>query len=237
MLAALTAALLVTPVSARAQEASGAPPSEKKAAAYEMTTYQLARFVRGPRYPEKRTPEQDAVFGEHVARMLRLIEAGTLATAGPFGDDGRVRGIAVVNAATTAEAEAVLGDDPAVKAGFMAVEITPWYAAKGIMKPATDVSRLDTYYFGFLRRGPTWSPEPVPGLQEAHMGHIRDMAASGKLVIAGPFAVDGELRGVFVFKVASIDEARKLAEADPAVRAGRLAVDLHPWMVPSGALP
>ena len=58
-----------------------------------------------------------------------------------------------------------------------------------------------------------------------------------KLVVAGPFGDDTALRGVFVFKVASIDEARALAETDPAVQAGRLVIEMHPWLVPEGILP
>ena len=58
-----------------------------------------------------------------------------------------------------------------------------------------------------------------------------------KLVVAGPFGDNGALRGIFVFRVASIDEAKTLAATDPAVQAGRLAIDLHPWMVPVGILP
>jgi uncharacterized protein YciI len=58
-----------------------------------------------------------------------------------------------------------------------------------------------------------------------------------KLVVAGPFGDDGNLRGIFVFKVASLDEAKALAETDPAVIAGRLAIDMHPWLVPEGILP
>jgi uncharacterized protein len=212
-------------------------PDEPK---YEMTTYYLALFVTAPNAPAASSPGRETVFGDHVARMLKLIGNGTFAAAGPFGDDGRVRGIAVVNVGTRAEAESILKDDPAVKSGYMVVEIHPWYAAKNIMKPATDVSQMDTYYFTFLRRGPKATKEKTPEvekLQEAHMGHIREMAASGKLVLAGPFAEDGDLRGVFIFKVGSIDEARALAAADPAVKAGRLAADIHPWHVPKGALP
>jgi uncharacterized protein YciI len=221
---------------------SSSPAQDKKMdePKYEMTTYYLALFVTAPNAPAANAPGRDTVFGDHVARLLKLIGDGTLAAAGPFGDDGRVRVIDVVTAATQAEAETVLKDDPAVKAGYLAVEIHPWYAAKNIMKPATDIAQMDTYYFTFLRRGPKSTKERTPEtekIQEAHMGHIREMAAAGKLVLAGPFAEDGDLRGVFIFKVASIDEARALADADPAVKAGRLVADVHPWHVPRGALP
>ena len=66
------------------------------------------------------------------------------------------------------------------------------------------------------------------------MGHIKEMAAAGKLTLAGPFSDDGNLRGMFVFQVGSMEEAKALCDADPAVRAGRLAAELHPWFSAKG---
>jgi uncharacterized protein len=91
---------------------------------------------------------------------------------------------------------------------------------------------MTTYYVAFLYRGPKWTPGETPEtqrLQQEHMANIRKMAASGKLLLAGPFTDDGKLRGMFVFRVGSLEEAEALAEADPAVKAGRLAVEVHPW--------
>jgi hypothetical protein len=57
------------------------------------------------------------------------------------------------------------------------------------------------------------------------------------LVVAGPFSSDGPRRGIVVYRVAEEAEARRRGEGDPMIRAGRLALELHPWQVPQGALP
>jgi len=91
---------------------------------------------------------------------------------------------------------------------------------------------MTTYYVGFLYRGEKWTPEETPEtkkLQEAHMANIQRMGAEGKLVVAGPFTDGGDLRGLYVFRAASAEEAKALVESDPAVKAGRLRFKLHPW--------
>ena len=91
---------------------------------------------------------------------------------------------------------------------------------------------MTTYQVGFLRKGPAWTPGETPEtkkIQEAHMAHITAMGESGKLLVAGPFTDGGDLRGMFVFRVDSLEEAKALAEQDPAVKAGRLVLEWHPW--------
>jgi uncharacterized protein YciI len=87
------------------------------------------------------------------------------------------------------------------------------------------------YVMAFLRAGPDRShdPEIAAALQRGHLDHIRQMAEAGKLVMAGPFLDAGELRGIFIFAVDTIEEAEALTAADPAVQAGRLAMELRPW--------
>jgi uncharacterized protein YciI len=69
------------------------------------------------------------------------------------------------------------------------------------------------------------------------MAHIRKMSEAGELVAAGPFLQEHQLRGIFVFKLGSLDAAKAVAAQDPAVQAGRLVLDIHPWYVAEGVLP
>lgn len=104
------------------------------------------------------------------------------------------------------------------------------------MAGAQDMSKMKTYYLVLLKKGPNRSHDSATaaGIQAAHMAHINKMAEDGKLAMAGPCTDNSDLRGIFVFNVASMEEARALTEADPAVKAGRLIMEIHPWMSERG---
>lgn len=96
------------------------------------------------------------------------------------------------------------------------------------------------YYMALLHRGAGWNSDKSDQTRRIEMTHARyldSLADTGKLAIAGRCIDDGVLRGVFVFKVGSLDEARALSNANPVVKAGRLVVDVHPSELPEGALP
>jgi uncharacterized protein len=81
---------------------------------------------------------------------------------------------------------------------------------------------------------PELDEEASAALQDAHMAHLADLHEAGHLVAAGPLD-DAEYRGLSIFNVGP-EEARELSERDPAVRAGRLAVKVIPWMLPARAV-
>ena len=83
----------------------------------------------------------------------------------------------------------------------------------------------------FLKAGPNRNQDSATaaGLQRAHLANIQRMAREGKLVVAGPFEDDTDLKGIYIFNVASVAEAKTLTASDPAIKAGRLVVELHPW--------
>ncbi len=80
-----------------------------------------------------------------------------------------------------------------------------------------------------------YSKEELAEIQKGHLANINKYAALGKINIAGPFGDDTEKRGILIFDVESIEEAKKILEEDPAVKAGRLKYELHPWWGAKGS--
>jgi uncharacterized protein YciI len=70
-------------------------------------------------------------------------------------------------------------------------------------------------------------------IQEGHMANINRLYKAGKLKVAGPFGDEGEWKGIFIFDCASKQEVEELLKTDPAVMAGRLNYEIHPWWTAS----
>jgi len=105
------------------------------------------------------------------------------------------------------------------------------YDAALAAKLKADDEGMRTYVMAFLKAGPNRErpSDEAQKLQAAHRANIRRLAAEGKLVLAGPFADNGELRGIYIFDVATVAEAEAMTRTDPAILAGQLVMELHPW--------
>ncbi|MCB9318075.1 MAG: hypothetical protein H6570_02250 [Lewinellaceae bacterium] len=90
---------------------------------------------------------------------------------------------------------------------------------------------MKSYVLAFLKSGPNRSQDSVTAaeLQRAHLANIRRMAREKKLVFAGPFLDDGAVRGIYIFNTESTAEAESWTNTDPAIQAGRLVMELHPF--------
>ena len=100
--------------------------------------------------------------------------------------------------------------------------------------------QMETFFIVFLLKGPAWTMEKTPelaSLQESHLEYLYRLGQSGVLVLNGPLTDQSMIRGVSVYKTETLEQARALAEADPAVKAVRFTVEVHPWMVAAGILP
>ena len=95
---------------------------------------------------------------------------------------------------------------------------------------------LKPYFFVFLKKGPNRDQDSATAakIQKGHLENINYLAASGKLNVAGPFLDEGDMRGIFVFDCTSEDSVKAMIEGDPAIKAGRLTYEIHPWMTQRG---
>ena len=100
-------------------------------------------------------------------------------------------------------------------------------------KPAPQF-KLVEFHMALLKRGPNFSSATTPEaqlLQQQHVAYVQSLLESGKAIIAGPINDDGDIRGIYVLRAKSAEEARSWALADPAVSSGRLVAGNAPLVV------
>ena len=106
-----------------------------------------------------------------------------------------------------------------------------------VTNPTTG-TEMTTYYMVLLRRGPAWTAAVTPestAVSQGHRENIQKLTAAGKMVVAGPFLDQTgaqALSGLFILRVASLEEAKATVSTDPAVKAGRFTYEIVPWMGP-----
>ncbi len=188
-----------------------------------------------------------ALQDAHLAYNADLHEAGHLLAAGPLRDE-RYRGLSVWSIEPE-RVQVLRGDDPAVRAGRLSADVLRWMVPNGtiafsgtrlprsVAEVASGEVHLDRFTISLLTLrpdAPAMDDAVRSALQDAHLAHNADLHEAGHVLAAGPLRHD-ELRGLTIWSLEA-EEVRTRAAADPSVRAGRLAVAVMPWMVPSGAV-
>jgi uncharacterized protein YciI len=115
----------------------------------------------------------------------------------------------------------------------------PAFAQDKAAKPAKPRSfkmgeyTMKQYYFVMLVKGKDrdkiTDTAVINKLQAGHMANMDRLAKEGKLMVAGPFGDDGNWRGIFILDCETEAEAKALLATDPAINAGRLDYEMHPW--------
>ena len=131
----------------------------------------------------------------------------------------------LILAATVMTAEAQEADSTAVPETF----IYEW---------AGEEMTMQKYFIVFLKSGPERSQnsEEAARLQQQHLQYLGNLYEEGMIVLNGPTGDDGDIRGFSVYSTATIEEAERLASADPMVQAGRLEVEVKPWWLAKGSV-
>jgi uncharacterized protein YciI len=244
--------------------AAGALAAEPAPAARELTalvTEFLAGASRNDASVHERFWADDLVYtraaGERVTRadILRDVRAaGAPKPGGPatryaaedlsvrqYGDTAVVafRLVGTTGEGAQAEVQRFLNTGTFVRRDGR-WQAVAWQATRMAAEPGKAGGGMGELFLVLLKKGPAWTAEvtdQTKALQAAHMANMKAQWEAKKMVVAGPDGDDHDLRGVFVYAAASREEAKALAESDPAVKAGRLVPEIHSWWVERNALP
>jgi uncharacterized protein YciI len=102
-------------------------------------------------------------------------------------------------------------------------------------------TEFDSYYIVFLRRPAQpaqYDKAKLEEIQQQHLARLGELYRAGKALSAGPFDEqdDERSRGLIIMPASlGKDEVRRLASADPAVKAGRLEVQIVRWYTQKGS--
>ncbi len=112
-----------------------------------------------------------------------------------------------------------------------AAQPAPGYDAELAARLGADDYGMRPYVLVVLKTGPNRMP-PGPERDDMFKGHFANMkrlSDEGKLALAGPFDGADGWRGLFVFAVKDIDEARQLAATDPVLVKGEMVAEYHKY--------
>jgi len=107
---------------------------------------------------------------------------------------------------------------------------SPVYDATLAKKLGADDYGMKQYVIAFLKSGtPINDSVERRKVLMAHLANIQRLANEGKLLIAGPFLDNQDIKGIFIYDVKTVEEAKALTETDPGIKAGLFTMELHPW--------
>lgn len=100
---------------------------------------------------------------------------------------------------------------------------------------------LEAFELVLLRRpqdAPPYADDVLERIQQEHLAYHTMLREGGQVVTNGPVSdqPDLSLRGLTFYRTGSLARSRQLAEADPAVRAGRLTVEIMTWYCQPGTM-
>ena len=101
-----------------------------------------------------------------------------------------------------------------------------------------DLEAFELVLLRMPENAPSYDDAALARIQAEHLAHHDQLRESGQVVTNGPVRdqPDTSLRGLSFYRTGSLEQARQLAEADPAVQAGRLAVEIMTWYCPPGTM-
>ena len=105
------------------------------------------------------------------------------------------------------------------------------------MPPGFEIPKdMTPYFLAIYVKGPKHSTAQTAEnmeLTKSHLKYIRRMIEEKKYMFAGPFVENGDNQGIAIVAAPTARDAQRIADGDPAIASGHMAVRLQPVMLPS----
>ncbi len=105
------------------------------------------------------------------------------------------------------------------------------FASEEKEKPTSTSKPVSNYVVGILKAGPTVVQDSLKKAEmlESHVEFLKKLNREGKLYASGALSSDPAARGLYIFNVSSIREAKELMSEDESVSSGWVSLDYHIW--------
>ena len=91
---------------------------------------------------------------------------------------------------------------------------------------------LRSYFIAF-KVTPAVPKEMSADVFQRHQAYIRQQIGKKVYQLVGPLTDGGRVRGITILTASSLEEAKRIVEADPAVQEKILDVEVHPAVFPN----
>lgn len=115
----------------------------------------------------------------------------------------------------------------------------PEYDSTLAQKVGADDWGMKSFIMVVLKTGKAQITDSVKRAEmfRGHFDNINKLAEAGKMVLAGPIGKnENTYRGIFVFDVATIEEAKELIKGDPTIVNGIFDVEFYKWYASAALL-
>ena len=95
---------------------------------------------------------------------------------------------------------------------------------------------MKRYWLVLLKKGPHRDQDSLSRvkIQAAHLANINRLAKEGKIIMAGPIGIEGDIQGIFLMNCKDSSEVESFVNTDTAVITGRLVMQYYPWWSEKG---
>ena len=176
---------------------------------------------------------------EHVGNLGALYKQGRAFTAGPLGDNGFIRGIVVLKVSSAAEIKDCFKPDPFVQQDILAVEAYRWLADTTKFGKPEEPFKMAKHTLVVVKKGPDFGGLKgalTPDSMTRLLPSLEQFAGGDGVVISGPLVDAGELLGIALVGAEDGTKVETALGQDPAVKEGRVKLELHPQFLAQGIL-